>query len=107
MATGSFAIEGGGPPRPPPPVARGVVGWVRRNLLANPFDAVVTVLLGLAIAWLVPRAFAWAVVDAVWYTPDGSACRAAAGACWAIIAEKHRLILFGTYPYGEQWRGRP
>ena len=26
------------------------------------------------------------------------------GACWAFIVEKHRLILFGTYPYDEQWR---
>jgi general L-amino acid transport system permease protein len=26
------------------------------------------------------------------------------GACWAVIVEKHRLILFGVYPYEEQWR---
>jgi len=26
------------------------------------------------------------------------------GACWAIIADKYRLILFGRYPYQEQWR---
>ena len=101
----SFAVAGGGPPRPPPPVARGAVGWARRHLFASPFDALVTLALGLLIAWLVPRAFAWAVVDAVWHAPDGQACRAAAGACWAVVAEKHRLILFGTYPYDQQWRG--
>ena len=27
-----------------------------------------------------------------------------AGACWGVIAEKYRLILFGRYPYEEQWR---
>ncbi|WP_374446129.1 amino acid ABC transporter permease [Stella sp.] len=102
----SFALAGdGAPPRPPPPVARGAVGWLRRNLFASPFDAAVTLALAAAIAWFVPRAFAWALVDAVWWSPDGAACRAAAGACWAVVAEKHRLILFGTYPYGEQWRG--
>ena len=26
------------------------------------------------------------------------------GACWAVIAEKYRFILFGTYPYASQWR---
>ncbi len=104
-ASRSYAVAGGGPPRPPPAIARGLFGWLRANLFASPFDAVVTVLLALAIALFVPRAFAWAVLDAVWYAPDGAACRTATGACWAVIAEKHRLVLFGTYPYDEQWRG--
>jgi general L-amino acid transport system permease protein len=26
------------------------------------------------------------------------------GACWAFIAEKHRFIFFGTYPYEQHWR---
>lgn len=45
----------------------------------------------------------WAILDAVW-RPDAAACRAAHGACWGFIVEKHRFILFGTYPYDEQWR---
>jgi len=45
----------------------------------------------------------WAFVRAVWQ-PDASACRAATGACWGFIVEKHRLIAFGTYPYEEHWR---
>ncbi len=45
----------------------------------------------------------WALIDAVW-RPDPAACRAAHGACWGFIVEKYRLILFGTYPYAEQWR---
>src|SRR5690606_3513131 len=34
------------------------------------------------------------------------ACQAARGhgACWGVIAEKYRVILFGRYPYDEQWR---
>jgi general L-amino acid transport system permease protein len=38
--------------------------------------------------------------------PDNAACRAAVehGACWGVVAEKGRLILFGRYPYEEQWR---
>jgi len=45
----------------------------------------------------------WALVRAVWQ-PDPQACRAASGACWGFIVEKHRLIAFGTYPYEEHWR---
>ena len=30
--------------------------------------------------------------------------RADFGACWAVIPEKYRFILFGTYPFDEQWR---
>ncbi len=40
--------------------------------------------------------------------PDNrtDACRAirGLGACWAVIPEKYRFILFGTYPYDQQWR---
>lgn len=45
----------------------------------------------------------WALLRAVWQ-PDAAACRAANGACWGFIVEKHRLIAFGTYPYEEHWR---
>jgi general L-amino acid transport system permease protein len=64
--------------------------------------ALTIVLALLLIATLVPFA-QWAFIDAVW-RPDAAACRAAHGACWGFIVEKHRFILFGTYPYEQQWR---
>ena len=38
--------------------------------------------------------------------PDPTACQTAKGlgACWAVIEDKYRFILFGRYPYQEQWR---
>src|SRR5262245_58918758 len=57
-------------------------------------------LLLLFLAW---KFLDWAVVRAVWQ-PDPQACRAASGACWGFIVEKHRLIAFGTYPYEQHWR---
>ena len=45
----------------------------------------------------------WAFIDAVWVA-DNALCRQAQGACWGFVAEKHRFILFGTYPFEEQWR---
>jgi general L-amino acid transport system permease protein len=40
------------------------------------------------------------------FRADAGACHAAnhAGACWGVVAEKYRIILFGRYPYEEQWR---
>ncbi|HZQ73474.1 MAG TPA: amino acid ABC transporter permease [Burkholderiales bacterium] len=54
----------------------------------------------LLLSW---RFFDWALVEAVW-RPDPAACRAARGACWGFIADKYRFLLFGTYPFEEQWR---
>jgi general L-amino acid transport system permease protein len=51
----------------------------------------------------VPAFVDWAFLDAVW-RPDAKACRETHGACWGFIAEKHRFILFGTYPYEQHWR---
>jgi len=81
------------------------LNWLRANLFYSVPSALATLVL-LALAWkLVPPFVEWAFVNAVWRAPDPSACRAAgSGACWAFIAEKHRFILFGTYPYAQQWR---
>ena len=78
--------------------------WLRRNL----FSSVPNALLTLLAAWLlwqsVPPLVGWAFGRAVWFADDPSACKDAAGACWAFVTAKHRFILFGLYPYDEQWR---
>jgi len=80
--------------------------WLRTNLFSSWPSALATLAL-LWLAWrVVPPFIDWAFVDAIWQAPDSKACRAAAGtgACWAFVAEKHRFILFGTYPYEQHWR---
>lgn len=78
--------------------------WLRRRLFGGPFD----ILLTLVCAWLliqtVPGLVDWAFVSAVWSGDDPAVCRGAEGACWALIGAKHRFMLFGLYPYEEQWR---
>ncbi|RQV69628.1 amino acid ABC transporter permease [Burkholderia cenocepacia] len=78
---------------------------IRRALFASPLQAALTLVLAVVICIaLVPLAN-WAVFDATFVAESANACRQhASGACWAFIAEKYRLILFGTYPYHEQWR---
>jgi general L-amino acid transport system permease protein len=46
----------------------------------------------------------WLLFKATFTAPNANVCREGGGACWAFIAEKYRLILFGPYPYDEQWR---
>ncbi len=82
-------------------------GWARANLFSSIGNTLVT----LALALLALRLFAgfvdWAIIRAVWVAPNMRACQAANGgdgACWAFIREKWRFILFGRYPYEEQWR---
>ena len=79
--------------------------WLRRNLFSDAFSGLTTlVLLAAALYWL-PGLIDWMLLQAV-FEPDAGACHALnhAGACWGVVAEKYRFILFGRYPHAEQWR---
>lgn len=45
----------------------------------------------------------WGVLNAV-FRADSNVCYEAHGACWGFVTEKWRLIIFGRFPYAEQWR---
>ena len=77
--------------------------WLRENLFPGWASAVVTLVLFGFILKIAIEFLDWAFLEAVW-RPDAKACREAGGACWGFIAEKHRFILFGTYPFEQHWR---
>ena len=77
--------------------------WLRQNLFSGWVSTLVTVLLVALSLKLIFQAIDWAFIDAVW-RPDARACHETSGACWGFIAEKHRFILFGTYPFEQHWR---
>jgi general L-amino acid transport system permease protein len=79
------------------------LSWIRANFFSSWLNSVLTVLILVFLWKTVPPLIDWAFLDAVW-RPDPKACRAAKGACWGLISEKHRFILFGTYPYEQHWR---
>ena len=91
--------------RPPPVRSAGTLAWLRANLFADWKNALATIVVVALIARWLPGIIDWAVVRSV-SQPDNAACRALdhTGACWGVIAEKYRLILFGRYPFDEQWR---
>jgi len=91
-------------PRPAPVNTEGPVAWVKANLLAGWSTSLATLVIGGILLWLVPQIIDWAFIRAVW-APNFDACHIdGAGACWGVITEKYRVIIFGRYPYDEQWR---
>ena len=87
-----------------PPVASvGVLGWMRKNLFNSIFNSILTLLTLYFLLEIVPPFVEWAFVDGLWFA-SSEACRAAEGACWSVVTKNIRFILFGFYPYDQQWR---
>ena len=96
------------PAQRPPVISTGIIGWLRANLFNSVFNTILTLIAVYFLAVTVPPLIRWAFIDAVWNAANGQACRGPGGqevgACWAFIGEKLRFILFGRFPYTEQWR---
>ncbi|MBC7919208.1 MAG: amino acid ABC transporter permease [Rhodoferax sp.] len=89
--------------RPAPVSTQGPVAWLRANLFASWQTSLGTiVILGVLLMYL-PALLSWAVWNATWVA-DPEACRAVHGACWGVVREKFRFIIFGRYPFDEHWR---
>lgn len=101
-------------PEPPPASEKGVVHWIRANLLATPQDVVLTLLAIVFIVWSLTHLIDWLFVQAVWTGTDRSFCATTvqggiqpdgwSGACWAFVNAKFDQFLFGRYPPDERWR---
>ncbi len=105
MHTAADAMHQPGARRPAPAAQGSAWQWVRRNFFNGYLNAAVTLLILWLLAVTVPSLIDWTLINAVWHSDDAAACRAATGACWAVVSEKHRVMLFGTFPYDQQWRG--
>jgi general L-amino acid transport system permease protein len=62
--------------------------WVRANLASTPLNSVLTIVIGLAAAWIVYRLARW-----VFVTAD-----------WEIVRVNLRLFIVGRYPEDQLWR---
>ena len=90
--------------RPAPNKTEGLLAWIKINLFGGPITGLLTLLIGGALLYLIPQFLSWAIFRAAW-APNYDACRVdGVGACWGVVAEKYRFILFGRYPFEEQWR---
>ena len=91
--------------RPAPVNTEGLVPWMRSNLFGNWKSSLTTVVMALLFLYWLPGFISWAFIHAV-VAPNADACQAArgTGACWGVVVEKHRLIIFGRYPLDQTWR---
>lgn len=78
---------------------------LRRRFFATPLQAIVSLVCLWMMVYTVWKLFDWALLSAEFDASKGpEACRAVAGACWSVINARWRIILFGLYPFDEQWR---
>jgi general L-amino acid transport system permease protein len=96
-------------PRPAPAAMTGALGWLRANLLATPFNIMLTILIGLLLAWAIPELVKFLLLDAVWTGTDRNACleyvqHRDIGACWPFVWERLPYFIYGSYPISERWR---
>ncbi|WP_236904038.1 amino acid ABC transporter permease [Comamonas serinivorans] len=77
--------------------------WAQ-DLWGSPWRAAFSLVVLALAAWALAHLLPWAVLQATW-APDAATCRAhREGACWGVVAEKWRPLLFGRYPFEAQWR---
>jgi len=99
----------------PPMLVAGPIAWARANLFNSVWSSLVTLALSYFLIKYAISLIDWAFIKSVWTVPtdpatgrlDPTACRVAkeeGGACWAVIWDRYRFILFGRYPFDEQWR---
>jgi general L-amino acid transport system permease protein len=89
--------------RPAPVKTEGLLAWIRTNLFGNASTSVGTLAILVILLYVLPPFLNWTLFNAVW-AKDYDACHVATGACWGVVAEKFRIIIFGRYPFEEQWR---
>ena len=78
--------------------------WFRQRAFGSTLDSVTSVLFFALLLYIAYLALDWAVIGAVWNAEAVDQCPEARGACWSVIAARHRLILFGLYPFDLHWR---
>jgi len=93
------------PEREPPMSERGVVKWVRANLLSGWVNSVLTVLAIYVIYSILSHILPW-FMNSIWQGSSLSECReirdtvnnGEASACFAVISERWNQLIFGFYP---------
>ncbi|WP_295805634.1 amino acid ABC transporter permease [uncultured Nitratireductor sp.] len=86
-------------PQLPPHIARKPL----LKIVFGDFLSATLTIVAIAIILSILPVLNWALINAHWNVASPAECQDG-GACWAFIRAKARLIMFGLYPPGEQWR---
>ena len=87
----------------PPVINVGVLGWMKNNLFNSYFNTILTILTIYFLWKILPPFINWAFIKGVFFT-SGEQCREIDGACWSVITQNIRFIIFGFYPHDQHWR---
>lgn len=77
--------------------------WLVHNFFSSRVNSLLSIVLAVIVFWGLIEIIDWAILTSS-VSGGSQACRDTTGACWAFVTEKYPFILFGTYPYDEQWR---
>jgi len=80
------------------------LGRIRRHYFSNWANTTVSVAFTVVSVWILWNLIEWAFFDAVFEPDQRQQCEAATGACWSVVTTRWRIVLFGLYPFEEQWR---
>ena len=82
-----------------------LIDRLRRDYFSSKLNTVVTLAFAGLVAWALWNLINWGIIHATFSAANKDNCgHGAGGACWAVIDARWRLILFGLYPFEEQWR---
>lgn len=82
-----------------------LIDRIRADYFSSRMDTTMTTVFGALALWVIYNLVSWGIVNAVWSAENRDLCaQGSGGARWGVINSRWRLILFGHYPYEEQWR---
>ena len=96
----------------PPSSQVDIVKWVMSNLFSSIPNAIMTILSVWAVYYVLSGVLPW-VFQSSWNATSLKGCRASiveaygegtGGACWSVIRERWKQLLFGFYPKELYWR---
>lgn len=95
----------------PPVTERGVIKWLRENLFSNWLNGILTLVSLYVLYSALSHIMPW-FLNSVWKAESLAECReirdtvnnGVPGACFAVITERWKQLLFGFYPSELYWR---
>ncbi|MGH1353596.1 MAG: amino acid ABC transporter permease [Thalassovita sp.] len=80
--------------------------YIKQHYFGSVANTTVTLLFAACLAWVIWSLLGWAVLEATFGANKSDVCRENlhGGACWSVVSTRWRIVLFGLYPFEEQWR---
>ncbi|MFN3936039.1 MAG: amino acid ABC transporter permease [Gemmobacter sp.] len=95
------------PPADPPVSQIGAVRWLRENLFSGWLNTLLTLASIYVVYWIIAHIGPW-FANSVWNAGSLRECReilaGTEGACFAVITDRWRQLLYGFYPAHLYWR---